>query len=88
MHRGKAEAATTETLVLKERHWPDHSVLGRRELDSPPPPGGGTHMRAHRPRMHWKGRDLKGGPRSGWLVGGWKRLPKRLGAVNVGEKCR
>ena len=32
--------------------------------------------------MHEKGRDLRGGPRSGSL-GGWRRLPKRLGAVTV-----
>ena len=31
--------------------------------------------------------DLRGGPRSGW-TGGWRRLPKRLGAVTVGYKCR
>ena len=41
----------------------------------PPPPG-----------MYWKGRDLRGGPRSG-SMGGWRRLPKRLGAVTVGYKC-
>ena len=29
--------------------------------------------------MHWKGRDLRGGPRSG-KTGGWRRLPKRLRA--------
>ena len=29
--------------------------------------------------MHQKGRDLRGGP-----SGGWRRLPKRLGAVAVG----
>ena len=28
-----------------------------------------------------------GGCRSGW-IGGWRRLPKRLGAVTVGYKCR
>ena len=33
--------------------------------------------------MHWKVRDLGGGPRSGW-TGGWMRLPKRLG----GGYCR
>ena len=37
------------------------------------------------PGMHWKGRDLRGGP-SG-QTGGWRRLPKRLGAVTVGYKC-
>ena len=36
--------------------------------------------------MHWKGRDLKDGPR-GSLTGGWRRLPKRLDAVTVGYKC-
>ena len=36
--------------------------------------------------MHWKGRDLRGGPRGG-QAGGWRRLPKRLGAVTVGYKC-
>ena len=36
--------------------------------------------------MHQKGRDLGGGPRSGY-TGGWRRLPKRLGAVTVGYKC-
>ena len=39
----------------------------------PPPPRG----------LHEKGRDLKGGPRSG-QTGGWRRLPKRLG----GGYCR
>ena len=38
---------------------------------NPPPPQAG---------MHWKGRGLRGDPRSGW-IGGWRRLPKRLGAV-------
>ena len=32
--------------------------------------------------MHWKGRDLRGGQ-----AGGWRGLPKRLGAVTVGYKC-
>ena len=36
--------------------------------------------------MHSKGRDLRGGP-SGGQTGGWRRLPKRLGAVIVGYKC-
>ena len=40
-----------------------------------------------RPGMHQKGRDLRGSPGSGW-TGGWRRLPKRLGAVTVGYKCR
>ena len=30
--------------------------------------------------------DLRGGPRRG-STGGWRRLPKRLGAVTVGYKC-
>ena len=38
------------------------------------------------PGMHWRGSGLSGGPRSGW-TGGWRRLPKRLGAVTVGYKC-
>ena len=38
------------------------------------------------PGMHQKGRDLGGGPRSG-STGGWRRLPKRVGAVTVGYKC-
>ena len=37
--------------------------------------------------MHSKGRDPGGGPRSGW-IGGWRRLPKRLGAVTVGYNCQ
>ena len=41
---------------------------------------------SHSPEMHWKGRGLRGGPRSG-EAGGWRRLPKRLGAVTVGYKC-
>ena len=50
--------------------------------------GGGWHESpfAEAPGMHWNGRDLRGGPRSGW-TGGWRRLPKRLGAVTVGYKC-
>ena len=36
--------------------------------------------------MHWKGRDLRGRPKSA-QIGGWRRLPKRLGAVTVGYKC-
>ena len=35
--------------------------------------------------MHQKGRDLRDGPRSGW-IGGWRRLPKRLVAATVGYK--
>ena len=35
---------------------------------------------------HWKGRDLGGGPRSG-STGGWRGLPKQLGAVTVGYRC-
>ena len=35
--------------------------------------------------MHQKGRDLGGGPRGGYM-GGWRRWPKRLGAVTVGAK--
>ena len=38
------------------------------------------------PGMHSKGRDLRGGPRGAW-IGGWRTLPKRLGAVTVGYKC-
>ena len=38
------------------------------------------------PRDALEGKDLRGGPRSGW-AGGWRRLPKRLGAVTVGYKC-
>ena len=38
------------------------------------------------PGMHKKGRDLRGSPRSRW-ISGWRRLPKRLGAVTVGYKC-
>ena len=30
---------------------------------------------------------LRGGRSSGW-IGGWRRLPKRLGAVTVGYKCQ
>ena len=37
--------------------------------------------------VHQKGKDLGGGPRGG-PKGGWRRLPKRLGAVTVGYKCR
>ena len=36
--------------------------------------------------MHEKGRDRRGGPRGG-QTGGWRRLPKWLGAVVVGYKC-
>ena len=36
------------------------------------------------PVMHKKGKG--GGPRGG-QAGGWRRLPKRLGAVTVGYKC-
>ena len=45
------------------------------------PEGGGAGGAS--PGMHWKGRDLGGGPRGG-QTGGWRRLPKRLGAVTVG----
>ena len=38
------------------------------------------------PGMHWKGADLRGGPRSDY-TGGWCGPPKRLGAVCVGY-CR
>ena len=38
------------------------------------------------PGMHWKARDLRGGPRSA-CTGGWRRLSTRLGAVTVGYKC-
>ena len=38
------------------------------------------------PGMHQKGSDPRGRPKSG-LMGGWRRLPKRLGAVTVGYKC-
>ena len=38
------------------------------------------------PGMHWKVRDLRGGPRSSW-TGSRRTLPKRLGAVTVGYKC-
>ena len=38
--------------------------------------------RATRPGRREKGR----GPGGGW-IGGWRRLPKRLGAVTVGYKC-
>ena len=41
-----------------------------------------TQARTPPPGMHYKGGDLRGG-----LVGGWRRLPKRLGAVTVGYKC-
>ena len=34
-----------------------------------------------------KEEDLRGGPRGG-QTGGWRRLPKRLGAVTAGYKCR
>ena len=44
--------------------------------------GRGTGLRTPRPGMHWKG----SGPSSRW-AGGWRRLPKRLGAVTVGYKC-
>ena len=40
----------------------------------------------HSPGLHSKGRDLRGGPRGG-QAGGWRRLPKRLGAATVGYKC-
>ena len=36
--------------------------------------------------MHQNGRGRRGGPRGG-QTGGWRRLPKRLGAVSVGYKC-
>ena len=36
--------------------------------------------------MHEKRRGLRGSPRGGW-AGGWRRLPKRLGAVTVRYKC-
>ena len=36
--------------------------------------------------VHWNGRGLRGGPRSG-QAGGWRWLRKRLGAVTVGYKC-
>ena len=37
-------------------------------------------------RLPTPGPDLRGGPRRGWM-GGWSRLPQRLGAVTVGCKC-
>ena len=37
------------------------------------------------PGMHYKGRDLSGGPRSG-SIGGWSTFPKRLGAFDVSYK--
>ena len=36
--------------------------------------------------VHLKGRGLRGGPRGGY-AGGWRGLPKRLGAVTVGYEC-
>ena len=39
--------------------------------------------RPYSPGMHWNGRDLRGSPRSPQM-GGWRRLPKQLGAVIVG----
>ena len=51
------------------------------------PPGGSTRSPPPPPPgMHYKGRDLRGGPRSG-QIGSWRRLAKRLGAVTVGYKC-
>ena len=47
---------------------------------------GTMELRMPRAGMHQKGRDHRGGPRSG-EAGGWRRLPKRLGAVPVGYKC-
>ena len=47
------------------------------EPDPPPPPP---------KRCIGRGRGLRGGPKSG-SAGGWRRLPKRLGAVTVGYKC-
>ena len=38
------------------------------------------------PLVQLKGRGLRGGCGSGW-TGGWRRLPKRLGAVTVGYRC-
>ena len=38
------------------------------------------------PGMHYKGRDLRGGPRGGW-TGGWRRLPKRFLSVTNAVKA-
>ena len=43
----------------------------------------GVHATTQSPGLRWKGRDLRGGPGSGW-IGGWRRPPKRLG----GGYCR
>ena len=40
----------------------------------------------HGSGFHVKGRDPRGGPRSGW-TGGWRRLSKRLGAFTVSYRC-
>ena len=52
--------------------------------------GTGSRVRgavAPRAGVHLRGRDLRGDPRGG-KAGGWRRLPKRLGAAVVGCKCR
>ena len=47
--------------------------------------GGGIPGEGGRAGMQ-KGRHFRGDPRDGW-IGGWRRLPNRLGAVTVGYKC-
>ena len=62
--------------------------LGHRPPRPPPPPGPVVlwSRRWMHPQMHQTRRDLRGGP-SGGQAGGWRRLPKRLGAVAVIYKC-
>ena len=54
------------------------------DLPTPIPPGPDPCPTA--PGMHQKGRGLRGGP-GGGSTGGWRRLPKRSGAVTIGYKC-
>ena len=61
-------ASPVRCLVL---WWPKRGGDGGNAVLSGPRRGGGGS-----PRMHSKGRDLRGGPRGGW-TGGWRRLPKR-----------
>ena len=53
-------------------------------LHAPPPPEPApAPVKTGHLGMHYKGRGLRGGSRSG-SAGGWRRLPKPLRAVTVG----